>query len=68
MKLLNYNEVAEVLGVSRATVERMVLRGQFIQPLHITSGTVRFDADELDAWLAARPRSNPAPARAPRAK
>ena len=56
MKLITYADVAERLGVSKATVERMVVRGSFIQPLHITPGTVRFDLDELDAWLARRPR------------
>ena len=58
MRLITYNDVAARLGVSRATAERMVLRADLPAPIVITPGSVRFIEDEINAWLAARPRTS----------
>lgn len=54
MSFISFEEVAKRLGLSRSTIERMVERGEFIQPFRFSRGALRFDADELQAWVAQR--------------
>lgn len=54
MKLVTYGEAAQLLRISRATLERMVARAECPQPFQVAPGTVRFDATELEAWVSSR--------------
>ncbi|MGV8955309.1 MAG: helix-turn-helix transcriptional regulator [Cypionkella sp.] len=56
MNLLSIEQVAERLGVSTMSVRRMIERGEFIDPIQISPRRVAFDAHEIAAWLALRPR------------
>lgn len=49
--LLTTRQVAELLSVSPATVLRRWRAGE-IPGYRLGSNVLRFDADELDAWLA----------------
>ena len=55
--LLNVNQVAERLTVTRATIWRYVARDpQFPKPYKLSPGCSRWKADEVDAWFESRPR------------
>ena len=60
MKLIDYDATRRKLDPehppSRRTLERMVDRGEFVQPVQITPRRVMFDEAEVDAWLENRKR------------
>lgn len=61
MQLINYEKVcAKLGGRSRRTIERMVARGEFVQPIQVSPGRVMFREDEIDAWLESRRRQEAA--------
>ena len=49
-RLLTTREVAEMLGLSPETVLRRWRAGE-IPGFRLASNVLRFDADEIDAWL-----------------
>ena len=54
---LTYREVGKLTGLSRSTITRRVRAGEFPAPVNLGSQRrVAFIADEVDAWLANRPR------------
>jgi predicted DNA-binding transcriptional regulator AlpA len=58
-QLLTEREVRRRLGdVSRPTLNRWRSEGKFIRPIKLSEGgAIRYRADELEAWLAGRPRA-----------
>lgn len=54
--LLAISEVSRRLGVSRSTCERLRRdhSANFPRAIHIGPNSVRFDADELAAWIESR--------------
>ena len=56
MSLLTTREVAERLRVSVTKVLRMTRRGE-LPGFRLPGGALRFDSDELDAWLKKRATS-----------
>jgi excisionase family DNA binding protein len=50
IRLLSYNEVAEIFGVSRRMIERAVHEGK-LQPIRIGPRTIRFHPDHIQAWI-----------------
>jgi len=52
---LTRRQAADVLGVSVATLDRLVARGELPPPRRVSVGAPRYLASELSAWLAARP-------------
>ncbi len=49
-RLLPIRAAAEYLGVSRATVERLVFRGEL--PIVKIVGSTRYDVEDLDGYIA----------------
>jgi excisionase family DNA binding protein len=49
-RLLPIRAAAEYLGVSRATVERLVFRGEL--PIVKIGASTRYDVDDLDGYIA----------------
>ena len=49
-RLLAVGAAAEYLGVSRATVERLVFRGEL--PVVKVGGSTRYDVNDLDGFIA----------------
>jgi excisionase family DNA binding protein len=49
-RLLSIGAAAEYLGVSRATVERLVFRGEL--PMVKVGGSTRYDVEDLDGFIA----------------
>jgi excisionase family DNA binding protein len=52
-RLLRAREVAEQLDVSAETVLRWTRRGK-LPGIRLSSGAVRYRAEEIDSWLAVR--------------
>lgn len=48
--LIRISDVCELLSVSRATIYRWVSQGAFPTPVRVNAGSVRWRADELEAW------------------
>ena len=60
--ILRFAQVREKTGLSRATVYRRIRAGTFPAPLDLGEGGCRslgWLEDEVDAWVAARPRHIP---------
>lgn len=55
MKLLSVEQLRGQFPVSRGKLNRMVERGEFIQPVQV-AGQLMFVEDEFNDWLAAQPR------------
>lgn len=51
--LLTYRELAERLQMKRSSLYSLVCRGK-IPHIRLSRRSVRFDADEIAAWLEAR--------------
>lgn len=54
-KLMTYHEVADLLRVSKRTLERWTKNG--VISCIRKGGVVRFDRDDIDKWLRKKPRS-----------
>lgn len=48
----------QVVGLSETTIWRMRARGQFPQPVRLSTGTVGWLRADVAAWLASRCRKN----------
>ncbi len=54
--LRGYNRLEERIGKSRVQVWRDIKAGKFPPPLELGPNSVGWYEDEIDAWLASRPR------------
>ena len=54
------SEVAQQTSLSRVTLWRMALRGDFPTPVRLSPGRVGYLASDVDAWIAARKPSGDA--------
>lgn len=54
LPLLRLDEVAHRLEVSSDTIRRWVRHCTFPAPIRVTPRVLRWDAEDVDAWLAAR--------------
>jgi excisionase family DNA binding protein len=54
--LIPISQVSARIGVSRSTVERLRRNPKynFPKPIYVGPNSVRFDADELGAWIESR--------------
>jgi len=52
--LLRIDTVCSVVGLSRATIYRLVDAGKFQKPVHVTPRCTRWRADAVSAWSAAQ--------------
>ena len=56
-RLLTRREVEFRVGLARSTIYRLMRSGKFPHPKRIAGRAVRWPENELDAWIAAQPRS-----------
>lgn len=56
-QLYRIPELLRLLGLSRSTLFRMVKRGDFPRPLQIGLRAVGWRVDEVQQWIAERPRA-----------
>ena len=52
--ILRPRQVAELFGVSRTTVWRLVQRGELPRPIRISAGVVGWRRSVIETWLAER--------------
>jgi len=52
-RLLNKKDLAELLGITEAGVNKMIMerRVPYLKPTGKKGGPVRFDPDAIEAWL-----------------
>jgi len=64
MKLISFDGVKLKLGGEdgpcRRTIEKMIDRGEFVQPVQVSPGRVMFIEDDVDAWIMKRQRKGAA--------
>lgn len=54
-RIYRLNELADLIGLGRSTIYRMMDDGDFPKPIHLTRKTVGWRASEITAWLDSRP-------------
>ncbi|MDE0331482.1 MAG: helix-turn-helix domain-containing protein [Nitrospinae bacterium] len=54
--LLTMKQVCELVGLSHTTIHRLRNENDFPSPIKLGQAAVRFRRDEVEAWLANRPR------------
>ena len=66
--LLTMKQVCQLVGLSHSTIHRLRNEDDFPSPIKLGQAAVRFRRNEVEAWLADRPRvdrrRNATPARA----
>ena len=68
-RALKLKEVLGLVSLSRATVYRMMSRGEFPRPVRIGVRATGWRSDEVEEWLASRPYTAPeSPGRAEEAR
>lgn len=55
-QVLRISQVSEMVGLSRTTIWRRERAGDFPKRIDLGGRSVGWDADEVSAWLAARPK------------
>ena len=56
-RLLTVREVMERVRMSRSTLYRLMRLGRFPEPVRVGLKAVRFKSEEIDQYLAERPRA-----------
>ena len=57
-RMLRRNEVELRCGLACTTIYRLMMTGGFPRPVKVGPRAVRWPESEIEAWLAARPRSH----------
>ena len=57
-RLLRLAEVERLVGLSRATIYRLMRAGTFPEPLRVGPRAVRWPLSAIEAWAASRPKSH----------
>ena len=69
MKILRRSEVVARVGLSRATIYRMISSGEFPRSVRIGVRATGWRSDEVEEWLASHPYTAPeSPGRAEEAR
>lgn len=63
-RMLRIGDVCEMLGVSKTTIYNWTEDGFFpkpivLGPVGLKTSTIRWPEEEVEAWLASRPRGRP---------
>ena len=54
IRILRKKEVSQILGLSIATIDRMLARGEFVKPIKLSTQAIGFDETEITGWLQRR--------------
>lgn len=60
ISILRRPAVEERVGLSRATIYAKMADGSFPKPVRLSERAVGWKAEDIDAWLAARPTASAA--------
>lgn len=61
MQMLTKAAAAAKIGLSESTLRGIIQRGQFVTPVQVAPRRIAFVEEEVNIWLASRPRG-PLPA------
>ena len=56
-RILRRREVVKLIGLSRATLYRMISSGEFPRPVQISPRCTGWRADEVEEWVSSRPQA-----------
>lgn len=56
-RLMSMRDVTRLTTYSRPSIYRLVDQGRFPKPIKLGDVKIAFVADEVEAWLASRPRA-----------
>ena len=56
-RLLRRREVERITGMSRASIYRLMQRGEFPRPVKVGSTAVRWKKSDIAAWIESRPEA-----------
>lgn len=59
-RLLRYNQVAELLNLSKSTIRRMEKDGDFPKSFSVGSRAVAFDRLDVMEWISRKKKDQPA--------
>ena len=54
-RLLRRREVEEFIGLSRASIYRLMRSGRFPLPVRVSATAVRWKASDISIWIESRP-------------
>lgn len=57
-RLLSRTQVEQLTGLSTSSLYRAMHRGEFPEPLRVSTRSVRWRNDEIQAWIEERPRAS----------
>ena len=57
-RLLRRNDVMRLTGLAKATIYRLMQRGDFPIPIKLGERAVAWRSDELDEWISSRERAS----------
>ena len=58
-RIVRRSELPALVGLSQATIYRMIARCEFPRPVQISSRLTGWRADEVEEWLFSRPHTTP---------
>jgi prophage regulatory protein len=61
VEILRSGDVIRCTGLSRTTIWRLERAGKFPRRLRLSANSVGWSSDEIEAWLAGRPRGMASP-------
>jgi prophage regulatory protein len=64
IQLFRLRDVEKLTGLSKSSVYRLEALNEFPQRVKLSARASAWKSDEILAWMAARPRANPAATRA----
>jgi prophage regulatory protein len=53
-RILRKKQVSQMLGISIATLDRMLARGEFIRPFRISSQAIGWEECDVSNWIEGR--------------
>ena len=56
-KYISFAQLREAYGIARSTAYRLIAESGMPKPFKFGTQSVKFDRDEIEEWLASRPRS-----------
>jgi prophage regulatory protein len=57
MAIMRIREVMEMVGIGRATIYRLLSRGDFPKPLKLGERSIGWREDEIQSWIEGRDRA-----------
>ena len=58
-QVLRRTDVAKRVGLSRATIYRMISRGEFPPPIQLSRRATGWRAEDIEEWLTSRKPADP---------